>query len=299
MNDERQAIRAILRANSPVGAHTEPGLRAAVETALENTGGLLRPQLARAVARATGAEEDFAAGVTTAIEYFHVASLILDDLPCMDDAALRRGRPATHVVHGEATAILAALALISRAHFLIGAAAAPLPPARRLAVQACVESCLGAAGVIDGQARDLAFGAQGGGAREVLRVARRKTAALFELALLLPALGGEISTEETAALHRLALLWGLAYQGADDLIDVCRSTVEAGKSTGRDQAQRRPNLALVLGVAVTRRRLARQVRLAAAVVARLRALDPRWAVLEPFQAGLAARGDAAALFAAA
>lgn len=243
--------------------------------------------------------EAAALGLACAVEYFHTASLLLDDLPCMDDATLRRGRPCAHRVHGEATAILAALAFINRAHALCGAAFAGSTRDVRLAALACVDACLGPAGLLDGQAHDLRFAESAGGARTVGRIAALKTAGLFQLTLLLPALAGPTTAAEWAALRRVSLYWGLAYQAADDLADVLSAEANAGKTTGRDRIRRRPNLALELGVSPARGRIARLVAQGAGAVARLTTGSARWNFLAEAQARLADRIRQAPLSAAA
>jgi len=282
----RDALRQLLLENLPVSPATAPGLRAAVTEALAHPGALLRPRLAWETGRAAGCSEPTARRLACALEYFHTASLLLDDLPCMDDALERRGRPCAHRVYGEATAILAALALINRAHVLVGVTLAALPAEWRLAGQLCLDACLGASGLLDGQARDLDYARSAGGATVVTRIARLKTGALFQLSVLLPSLAGQVSAAEWSALNRLCLYWGLAYQAADDLIDVLGARAAPGKTAGRDQARRRPNLALALGVAGAQQRLARQVRLARNTVARLAGLSPRWDFLQFYQGHL-------------
>lgn len=282
-------LTAALLDHAPGGPGTEAHLRDALDAAVRVPGRLVRPRLALAAGEAAGLPAAAAEKLACAIEFFHTASLLLDDLPCMDDATLRRGRPCAHRVHGEATAILAALALINRAHTLIGIALAAQPGERRLAALACVDACLGAAGLVDGQARDLRFAEGPGGAAEVTRVARQKTAALFELALCLPAMAGRTAPEEWRLLRRLGLFWGLACQAADDLADLLAGPLEEGKSTGRDELHGRPNLALAVGVPATRRRLVRLVRLSGRTVERLAGADPRWEFLRAGQALLGER----------
>lgn len=294
MNDS-PALRARLQEglleHLPVGAGTEAALRAAVQEAVAHPGGLVRSMLAWETGRAAGLTEPVALCLACAVEYFHTASLLFDDLPCMDDALERRGRPCAHRVHGEATAILAALALINRAHLLAGAVLGLLAAERRLAGQLLLDACLGSGGLLEGQARDLGFARAAGDGAAVTRIARLKTVALFELSVLLPALAGGVSPAEWSDLHRLCLYWGLAYQAADDLTDVLGHARASGKTGGRDLARRRPNLALALGTAGAQRRLARQVAQAAATVRRLERHASRWTCLRAYQdrlAGLAA-----------
>jgi geranylgeranyl pyrophosphate synthase len=227
------------------------------------------------------------------VEYFHIASLALDDLPCMDDARERRGEPCVHRQHGEAAAILAALALINRAYLLVHAAFAGQAGPVRLAAAVCVDHCLGPAGLVGGQARDLAFGRSDRSAREIGRTALAKSGALFGLAVMLPTLARQPEPREMRDLRALCLYWGLAFQLVDDLRDVLSTSAVEGKTTGRDRALGRPNLVLALGLAAARARLVRLRHLADQTLARLAPRGGgRWRFLVTFQAeALAALAD--------
>lgn len=273
-----------LRDFAPLSVRMEPHLEAAVLQATGETGKLIRARLAHEAAREHGLGETEALQLACAVEYFHTASLILDDLPCMDDADTRRGSPCVHRLHGEATATLAALALINRAYALVGFAFMGQPAGVRWQALVCVDGCLGAAGLVGGQAADLRFAETGGGAREVGRIAAAKTGALFWMAVFLPALAAQADARERRDLKALCVYWGLAFQGMDDLIDLMKNQAEAGKTTGRDRLLARPNLALAMGAAPARRRVERLARLAEAATERLAARGRRWDYLKRFQA---------------
>jgi geranylgeranyl pyrophosphate synthase len=168
-----------------------------------------------------------------AIEMVHTASLILDDLPCMDDAATRRGRPACHIAHGEATAILAAFALQNRAFAILAEGWAGGPGAEtRAAVARALSHAVGLEGMIAGQAQDLA------GTDRIIDfptlefIHSRKTGALFTAAAALGALAARPA--ERAAIISYAKNLGLAFQIVDDLIDVSGAEAETGKDVGKD-----------------------------------------------------------------
>jgi geranylgeranyl pyrophosphate synthase len=184
---------------------------------------------------------------------------VFDDLPAMDDARERRGRPCPHVTQGEAPAMLGALALITRAYALLWEVLGTLPAERRAAAGKLVSACLGSEGILDGQARDLGFGGTGpenpDPAEAVLRVARGKTVSLVRLALVLPALAGGAGAEALQLLERLASAWGLAYQVLDDFKDLLMSREETGKSTARDRLLGRPNLPAAVGPGAAMARL--------------------------------------------
>lgn len=279
--------RALVR-HAPAAPGVEPHLRAAVAQTTGNPGKLLRARLVATAAVRHGLRPAGAERLACAVEYFHVASLVLDDLPCMDDASLRRGLPCVHQQHGEATAILASLALINRAYSLIGDALAGQPRPVRAAATACLDRCLGVAGLVGGQAWDLAFAQTDQSARTVSRIAAAKTGALFELAIVLPAALGRPSRAEWRDLRALCVYWGQLFQITDDLRDVLSPSYAAGKTTGRDRQLTRPNLALALGVPLARRRAARLTRLAGGVLARLAAQSGgRWDYLAGASAALA------------
>lgn len=282
----RQRLAEVLRANNPAGPQTEPHLAAVLADTTGNPGRLVRPQLVYLGGVRHGLHPAEAEHLACAIEYYHAASLLLDDLPCMDNASLRRGRPCAHRVHGEASALLAALALINRANALAQRAFAAQPDAVRQRALAGLDGCLGPAGLVGGQARDLRFAESAHTAREVAAIALAKTGALLWLALCLPALPAAPGPAEWRGLKALSVYWGLAFQAADDLRDVTCATAQTGKTANRDSALRRPNLAHALGLAAARRRLARLLRLAAGALARLQGEGPRWDYLAAFHAAV-------------
>jgi geranylgeranyl pyrophosphate synthase len=275
-------LAAALLAHAPGVRADDTPLSAALATATTRPGRLLRARLVFEAACLHARDERLAEQLACAVEYFHLASLILDDLPCMDDAETRRGQPCLHRTYGEANSILASLALINRAYALVGLAFAPLDADVRLRATACLDACLGPAGVLGGQAADLQFSRQPSSARQVASIAFRKTGSLFWLAIFLPALLADPTAAEAADLRALCVYWGLAYQTLDDLRDVYSKENDVGKTTGRDRALGRPNLALAAGVPAARGRVQRLVSQAERTVARLCRLDPRWNYLEHF-----------------
>ncbi|MEX2044892.1 MAG: polyprenyl synthetase family protein [Opitutus sp.] len=278
----RDRIAAALVEHAPAGPQTEAHLEAIITSLATQPGKLVRGRLVLATTDAHGVDERVGLTLAAAVEYFHIASLLLDDLPCMDDAQIRRGQPCAHRVHGEASAILAALAFINRGYSLAGFALAEQPLQVRLQAQACLDASLGTAGLVGGQARDLRFAAGDRSVREVSRVAMTKTGAMMWLGLVLPALLAAPGRGEVRALEALCIYWGLAFQALDDLNDVLTTSVDAGKSTRRDRVLARPNLAVALGVPAARVRIMRLLRQAYRQVHRLVALRPAWAYLEGF-----------------
>ncbi len=178
-----------------------------------------------------GAGEDDALNAASALEMVHASSLILDDLPAMDDAALRRGRETCHRVYGEATAVLAAIALMNRAFGLV-AEDEELPPDRRVQVIAILARSIGTDGLTGGQEGDL-HGVGITGAAGVEWIHARKTGALFAAATEIGAVVAG-SSEHRTAMHAFGMNLGLAFQAYDDLLDARAASASVGKDTGRD-----------------------------------------------------------------
>lgn len=238
---------------------TEPTLASAVAHALKHSGSMVRARVCYLLARNFELSEDASMSLALSIELFHTASLLFDDLPCMDDAEERRGAPCTHAKFGEAAAILASLALINKAYNLLWSAMEEAPAEIRTEASEFVEQCLGVGGILNGQSYDLHFTGEQRAASRVMRVALGKTVSLIRLTLVLPALLGGASRTERKLLSKLSVFWGLAYQVMDDLKDVLAASSETGKTTHRDSVLGRPNLALAEGPIRTSRFLSRLI----------------------------------------
>lgn len=242
-----RAVAAAYRRLLPLPADLEPRLAGVLRDTLGRPGGLLRSRLAFAVLSRHGQPTEAALRAATAVEYFHTASLLFDDLPAMDDAATRRGAPCVHRRWGDGAAILGALALVNRGYQLAWQAIDGLPAARRRGAAALLAECLGVGGVLDGQARDLYGGAGGAGEvePEIGRVIAGKTVTLLRLALVLPAWIVGLEARDRRRLDGLATDWGFAYQVLDDLDDRRQDDAAGG----------RPSLAAAIGETATLARL--------------------------------------------
>jgi geranylgeranyl diphosphate synthase, type II len=257
---------------------TESHLAGALRHTLRYPGSMVRAVLAFRVGCSFQMSEDRAENLAIAIEYFHTASLLFDDLPAMDDARLRRGMPCAHHVFGEGAAILAALALINRAYSLIWRSVAGLSPQTQCAALTYLERYLGIAGLLNGQSQDLHYANLSPRFREPQSIAMGKTVSLIRLALVLPAIAAEASAGELHLLDRLAIFWGLSYQTLDDLKDLICTDLH-GKTAARDAFLDRPNLALRIGISESFERIDRLMNLAGRTIARLSARRPRLAFL--------------------
>jgi farnesyl diphosphate synthase len=235
---------------------SEPGLHAAMRHAVLLGGKRMRPLLAYASGHACGAGAEVLDAPAAAVELIHAYSLVHDDLPAMDDDALRRGQPTVHVTYGEATAILAGDALQSLAFSAL--AASPLPPPRVVGMLAELAAAAGANGMCGGQALDLA--ATGRSARTPLEALERlhamKTGALLRAAVRLGAIAAGADEATLAKLDAFADALGLAFQIRDDLLDIEGDSATLGKTAGKDAAQDKATFPALIGVEASRRRLA-------------------------------------------
>jgi geranylgeranyl diphosphate synthase type II len=285
-NLERERLTSIFAAYLPLPAKMEPQLKAALEYVLQNPGSLVRPEIVLNVSLAYGFATARATELAIALEYFHTASLLFDDLPSMDDAVERRRQNCVHLEFGEASAVLAALALINRAYALVWKAVAECGPDCRSSGLAYFERYLGVGGLLNGQSMDLQYDQLPRNLESTEAIAVGKTVALVRLTLVLPAILGGASAEELQLLDRIAFFWGLSYQIVDDLKDVLQSSQKSCKTGSRDFALNRPNIALVLGVEGASERLRRMIRIGDTLSRRLIALRPSMMFLKQLRAEL-------------
>lgn len=229
-------------------------LHQAMRYAVLGGGKRVRPLLAYAAAEAGQAAPDAADAVALAVEYVHAYSLIHDDLPCMDDDVLRRGKPTVHVAFDEATAMLAGDALQAEAFKVLADAPAPLDVRARL--MSMLAHASGTEGMCGGQAIDLAAVGHHLAIDELERMHRMKTGALLAASVLMGAEAGHVAPEERAALERYGCALGLAFQIVDDVLDVEGSADTLGKTAGKDARENKPTYVSVLGLAAAKARAA-------------------------------------------
>jgi len=244
-----------------VPENIEPHLQAALCHVLRNPGSLVRPRIVFQMMMAFCLDATAARSLAIALEYFHTASLLFDDLPCMDNALERRGVLCVHVEHGESAAILSALALINRAYSLSWRALAGCAPERQARAITYMEQRLGVEGVLDGQSLDLHYSRLPHNQQTTQRIAIGKTVSLIRLTLVLPAILGGASERELHQLERLSMHWGLSYQILDDLKDLLRTSRDTGKTAARDILLNRPNAAVAAGAEEAAERLCRLIHL--------------------------------------
>jgi geranylgeranyl pyrophosphate synthase len=231
---------ALLAADTPAKDPGDP-LPSAAREALLSSGKRVRPVLVVLAGELFGVPRPRLVDAGCAIEMVHAASLVLDDLPSMDDATLRRGKPALHVAHGEANAILAAVTLLARAFGLIAEAGlhmrrGGLPASAALDLVSRLADASGLAGLASGQALDLATDAASATFDRLETIHARKTGALFVASAEFGAVLGGAREKELAAVRSYARNVGLAFQIVDDLLETRGEAGETGKSSRRAPA---------------------------------------------------------------
>ncbi|MET0266691.1 MAG: polyprenyl synthetase family protein [Duganella sp.] len=253
--DLRQQIEERLRRALPDQEGRADPLNAAMRAATLSAGKRMRPLLLMLVARDLGCTNPALLDAACAVELVHAASLILDDLPCMDDAALRRGVPTVHRQFGEHVAILAAVALLSRAFHLLSEAPGLAPQVRTLLV-AALANTVGAQGLVRGQFLDLHGSAQRS-LDDIARTNELKTGVLLGLSVEMAAIIAQADQRVLAALRSFARSAGQAFQIKDDLLDSASSAI-TGKDSGQDSGK--ATLSAAIGAEKTAGRLADHLR---------------------------------------
>ena len=217
------------------GGPTCPQLAEAMRYSLLAPGKRVRPLLAIRTALHFDGNPNDMLDFGCALEMVHCASLMLDDLPCMDDAAMRRGRPACHHEYGDATTTLAAIALLNQAFGVL--ARADLGAELRCALVDHLSDAVGTSGLVSGQSRDLIERAGTLDGETVAEINHQKTGVLFELATAGAGCILGLPDDELDALQRYAGHLGQAFQAADDLLDARHLAEGSGKDASRDVAK--------------------------------------------------------------
>ncbi len=276
--DFRQRLKAVASATEELldtllphpGKAAAPRLARAMRHAVLGGGKRIRPFFVCESARLCGAQEQHALHVGAALECLHCYSLVHDDLPAMDDDDLRRGRPTVHVAFDEATAILAGDALLTLAFEILNSPHTHPDAAVRSNLCALLARAAGEAGMVGGQMLDLEAEQQRiDSAEQIITIQRLKTGALFRFALEAGAVLGGIDErdERRKALRMYADAIGLAFQLADDILDVEASAEELGKTPGKDIAAGKATFVDLLGLDGARQRARELVQEAIAALA--------------------------------
>ena len=253
INDSGARFESAAQRALPSAEDVPVRLHQAMRYAVLDGGKRVRPLLVFAAGDVTEAEGDALDRAALAVEFVHAYSLVHDDMPCMDNDVLRRGKATVHVEFDEATAMLAGDALQAEAFKVL--ADGGLPASQTAALIRDLAHASSTTGMCGGQAIDLAAIGTTPTIAELERMHRMKTGALLKAAVLMGALSGRASlltecTREALAHYGDAI--GLAFQIVDDLLDVEASTAELGKTAGKDAEQHKPTYVSLLGAQAAR-----------------------------------------------
>ncbi len=239
------AVESALQRWVPAGAPA--GLGEAMRYGVLDGGKRLRPLLVMAAAEAVDGQHEAALRASCAVELIHAYSLVHDDMPCMDNDVLRRGKPTVHVKFGEAQAMLAGDAMQALA-FEVLTPDQGVAPALQARLCGLLARAAGHAGMAGGQAIDLASVGLPLDETSLRDMHHRKTAALLQASVLMGAACGEVEPKALAALGRYGEAIGLAFQVVDDVLDVTQASETLGKTAGKDVGANKPTYVSVLGL---------------------------------------------------
>ena len=240
--------------------HRPENLLAAMHHGVLNGGKRIRPFLIMQVAHMLGCDDPGVARAAAALECVHCYSLIHDDLPAMDDDALRRGKPTVHVAFDEATAILAGDSLLTLAFdILADEATSPNPQIRSDLVLGLAQNA-GLGGMAGGQILDIEAEGVAQTEQDIRRMQAMKTGALLRYACEAGAILAEANEKDRANITRFGTIIGLAFQLADDLLDVTATSEQLGKTAGKDLTAQKATFVSLYGIKATREKLAELIK---------------------------------------
>lgn len=253
LNERRQLVEAAL-----LRSIDDPAIPAtlakAMRYSLEAGGKRLRPILVIAGAEAVGGTADRVTPAAVALEMIHTFSLIHDDLPAMDNDSLRRGKPTNHKVYGEAMAILAGDGLLAEAFYVLTRSCGGMDPQSVLDIIRDIALATGARGMTGGQAIDMEATGRMIGERELTKLHLSKTGALIKTSCTAGARLCGASSSQLTSLARYGDAIGLAFQIADDILDIVGDETEIGKDRGSDNAKGKSTYPAVIGIEASRSR---------------------------------------------
>jgi farnesyl diphosphate synthase len=231
-----------------VVADAPAGLGEAMRYAVLDGGKRLRPLLVMAASEAVSGNAQATLRAACAVELIHAYSLVHDDMPCMDNDVLRRGKPTVHVKFGQAQALLAGDALQALAFELLAPDHPAIPDDVQAALCRLLARAAGHAGMAGGQAIDLASVGHALDETQLREMHRRKTGALLEGSVMMGAACGRTTDTARSALQAYGAAIGLAFQVVDDILDVTADSATLGKTAGKDAHQNKPTYVSVLGL---------------------------------------------------
>ena len=231
-----------------IDPHAPANLGQAMRYAVLGAGKRLRPLLVLAACEAVGGPLAQALRAACAVELIHAYSLVHDDMPCMDNDVLRRGKPTVHVQFGQAQALLAGDALQALAFELLVPDDAALPASVQVQWCRLLAAAAGSQGMAGGQAIDLASVGQPLSEAQLRHMHRLKTGALLQCSVDMGAACGTVAAAARAALSQYGSALGLAFQVVDDILDVTQDSATLGKTAGKDAASDKPTYVSLLGL---------------------------------------------------
>jgi farnesyl diphosphate synthase len=241
LDEVERALQAWVPADAPAG------LGEAMRYGVLDGGKRLRPLLVMAACEAVGGHAEAALRAAVAVELIHAYSLVHDDMPCMDNDVLRRGKPTVHVRYGEAQAMLAGDAMQALA-FEVLTPDEGVPAALQARLCALLARAAGHAGMAGGQAIDLASVGRPLSEEQLRDMHRRKTGALLRGSVIMGASCGEPGEQAHSALEDYGAAIGLAFQVIDDVLDCTQASDKLGKTAGKDLHSNKPTYVTVMGV---------------------------------------------------
>ena len=245
-----QRVETALDQRIPLNAPADLG--AAMRYAVLGGGKRLRPLLALAACESVGGNAEAAMRAACALELIHAYSLVHDDMPCMDNDVLRRGKATVHVKYGQATALLAGDALQALAFELLTPLGGSVPAEMQAKLCALLARAAGEAGMAGGQAFDLASVGKALDEPNLKKMHELKTGALLQASVMMGAACGIAKIEQMTALSRYGRAIGLAFQVVDDILDVTADSATLGKTAGKDAEAGKPTYVSILGMAKSR-----------------------------------------------
>lgn len=246
IEDYSERISKALIEHLPVANDGQKSVVKAMKYSLTNGGKRLRPILVLEFCKMCGGDTEKAMAYACAVEYVHTYSLIHDDLPCMDDDDLRRGKPSCHKMYGEATALLAGDALLTHAFEIASTAA--FDGAKNADAVSLLAQNSGVCGMIGGQVLDLKYEAASPSMSQLLTVHKLKTGAMISAACLLGCIAGDATEVQVLAASKFAYYLGIAFQIKDDILDVTGDEEKLGKPVGSDKDNEKTTYVDIVGL---------------------------------------------------
>ncbi|MGJ8697497.1 MAG: polyprenyl synthetase family protein [Verrucomicrobiaceae bacterium] len=269
LKEQQSTVDAALNAFLPKASERPKTVHQAMRYSIFAGGKRLRPILTLAAAEACGGSPQNALPGACAVEVMHTYSLVHDDLPCMDDDDLRRGRATSHKVYGEGMAVLTGDALLTEAFTIL----AQTSPTKRYSLKDIIlefSICGGSKKLIGGQVLDLEGEGRDLTKAQLVRIHENKTAALLTTSLRLGGMSANATPLQLQALTDFGYNLGLAFQVIDDILDVTQSTEKLGKTAGKDEEVNKATYPSILGLEKSKKEAARLTKKSLAALAPLK-----------------------------